>query len=140
MLFLKATKDLGEGKFRRGGDLKLSFFAHADYADRSNDRRSVPCVATLLGNTAVSARSTTRHCVTLSTSEVEYVAMPHRAKTALAIKAVLDTVQSHLSGRAIDMHEDSEGANTLAGNRQGCHCSKHIDVRFHFLRGCVRLG
>ena len=37
----------------------------------------------------MSASSTTQHCVTLSTSEAEYDAMAHGAKTALAIKVVL---------------------------------------------------
>ena len=46
----------------------------------------------MLGNTAVSASSLTQHCVTLSTSEVEYVAMAHGAETSLAIKAVLDFI------------------------------------------------
>ena len=108
--------------------MKLSLLADADYADKCNDRRSVSVVAAMLGNTAVSASSTMQHCVTLSTSEAEYVAMAYGAKTALAIKAVLDFVQPHLSGRAIDMYEDNEGAKALAENR------------FHFLRGLVRLG
>ena len=38
-----------------------------------------------------------------------------------AIKVVLDFVQPHLSGRTI-------------------YRSKHIDVRFNFVRGLVRLG
>ena len=137
--YLKATKDLGV-VFRRGGDLKLSLFADADYADRCNDKRAVSGVAVMLGNTAVSVSSTTQHCVTLSTSEAEYAAMAHGEKTALAIKTVLDFVQPHLSGRAIDMYEDNEGVKALAENPQGSHHSKHIDVRFHFLRGLVRLG
>ena len=33
------------------------------------------------------------------------------------------------------MYEDNEGAKALAENPQGSHRSKHIDVRFHFLRG-----
>ena len=127
--FLKATKGLGV-VFRRGGDLKLSLFADADYADRCNDRRSVSGVAVMLGNTAVSASSKTQHCVTLSTSEAEYVVMAHGAKTSLAIKAVLDFVQPHLSGRA----------KALAENPQGSYRSNHIDVRFHFLRGLVKMG
>ena len=36
----QATKDLGV-VFRRRGDLKLSLFADADYADRCNDRLPV---------------------------------------------------------------------------------------------------
>ena len=137
--YLKATKDLGV-VFQRGGDLKLSLFADADYADRCNDRRSVLGVSAMLRNTAVSASSTTQHCVTLPTSEAEYVAMAHGENTALNIKVVLDFVQPHLSGRAIEMYEDNEGAKPLAENPQGSHCNKHIDVRFHFLRGLVWLG
>ena len=88
----------------------------------------------------MSASSTTQHGETLSTSEAEYVAMAHGAKTALVIKAVLGFVQPYISSRAIDMYEDNEGAKALAENRQGSHRSKHIDVRFHFLWGLVRLG
>ena len=105
-----------------------------------NDRRSVSGVAVMLGNTSVSASSTTQHYATLSTSEAEYVAMAHGAKTALAIKAMLNFVQPHLSGRAIDVYMDNGGAKALAENPQGSHRSKHTDVRFHFLRGLVRLG
>ena len=137
--YLKATENLAI-VFRRGRGLKLSLFADAEYVDKCNDRRSVSSVAVMLGNIAVSASSTTQHCVTLSTSEAEYVTMAHGAKTALAIKAVLDFVQPHLSGRAIYMYEDNEGAKALTENPQGFHRSKHIDVRFHFVRGLVRLG
>ena len=56
--YVKETKDLGV-VFRRGGDLKLSLFADEDYADNCSDRRSVSCVAVMLGNTAASASSTT---------------------------------------------------------------------------------
>ena len=131
---LKVTKGLGD-VFRWRGDLKLSLFADAGYVDRCNDRRSVSGVAVMLRNTAVNASGTTQHCVARSMSEAEYVVMAHGAKTALAIKAVLDFVQPHLSGRAIDMYEDNEGAKALAVTPQGSRRSKHIDVRFHYMRG-----
>ena len=66
--------------------------------------------------------------------------MAHGANTALEIKAVLDFVQPHLSGRAIGIYEDDEGAKPLAENPQGSHRIKHVNVRFHFLRWQVRLG
>ena len=95
----------------------------------------------MLGNTAVSASSTTQHRVSLSTSETEYAAMAHGAKVVSAINMVLDFVQPHLSGRVINMYEDNEGAKALTENPQGSQRSKYIDVRFHFLRGLImRLG
>ena len=137
--YLKAIRDLGE-VFWWGGDLKLSLSADADYADRCNDRRSVLGVAVMLGNTAVRASSSMQYCVTLSTSEAEYVAMSHGTRVVLAIKTALDFVQLHIRGRAIDIYEDNEGAKALTGNPQDSLQSKHINVRFHFLRGLVRLG
>ena len=115
--------------------MKLSLFADADYADRCNNRRSVLGVAVMIRNTPASASNTTQNCVTLSTREAEYIAMARGANTALDIKAVLDFVQPHLSGRAIDMYEDNEGAKLLAGNPQGSHRIKHIDARFHIFGG-----
>ena len=52
--YLKATKDMGV-VFQRGGDLKLSLFADADYADRCNDRRSGSGVALILYTQAESS-------------------------------------------------------------------------------------
>ena len=61
----------------------------------------------------MSTSSTSQHCVTLSTSEDDDVAMAHGANT---MKTVLDFGQPHLSGRAIDMYEDNEGAKALPKN------------------------
>ena len=61
--------------FVKGGNLKLSVYVDADYANKENDWRSVSGVAVMVGGTVVNASSTTQHCGTLSTSEAEYVAM-----------------------------------------------------------------
>ena len=120
--------------------MKLSFSADAEYADRCNDRRHVLGVAVMLGNTIVGASSTTQHCITLSTSEAEYGAMAFGPKTALAIKAVMVFVQPHLSGIAIDMYEDNQGAKALAENPQGSHGSKHIWRALSFSVGTRNVG
>jgi len=53
---------------------------------------------------------------------------------------MLNFVQPHLSGSAIDMYEDNEEANALlAENVHGFHRSKYVHLRFHFLWGLVRL-
>ena len=125
--------------FRRGRNLKLSLFAGADYATRCDDRRSVSGVAAMLRNTDVSASNTTQYCMTLSTSEAEYVAIDHGTKNAVAIKAVLDFVQPYLSSSVIHIYEDNEGDHILAKNAWDFHHSQHIGVRRDFLRGAVKL-
>ena len=107
--YLKKTKDPGL-MFVKDGDRKLSVYIDADYANKDNDRRSVSGVALMVGGTIVNASSTTQHCVTLSSSEAEYVAMAQRAKTALLSKVVLDFLQPELASETIDLFEDNQGA------------------------------
>ena len=83
--YLNKTKDL-ELVFVKGGNLKLSVYVDADYASKGNDRRSVSGVSVMVGGTIVNASRTTQHCVTLFTSEAEYVPMAQGAKTALFIR------------------------------------------------------
>ena len=72
--YLNKTKDL-ELVFVEHGDQNLSVYVDADYANRDKDKRSASRVAVVVGGTVVNTSSTTQHCVTLSTSEAEYVAM-----------------------------------------------------------------
>ena len=59
----------------KGEELSLSVYTDADYASKETDRRSISRVVVMLRNTAVYATSRTQHCVTLSTTEAEYVAL-----------------------------------------------------------------
>ena len=91
----------------------------------------------MVGGTVVNASSTTQHCVTLSASEAEYVAMAQGAKTALFTKAVLDFLQPELASETINLFEDNQGAIAIAENIISGGRTKHIDVRYHFIRELV---
>ena len=134
--YLNKTKDLGL-VFVKDGDRRRSVYLDADYANKDNDRRSVSGVAVMVGGTVVNASSTTQHCVSLSTSEAEYVAMARGANTALFTKAVLDFLQPELANETIDVFEDNQGAITIAENPISGGRRKHIDVRYHFIRELV---
>ena len=84
------------------------------------------------------ASSTTQHCVTLSTSEAEYVAIAQGTKTALFTRAVLVFLRPRLVGRIIDLSEDNQGAIAMADNPISGGRTKHIDVRSHFTRELVK--
>ena len=133
--YLKRTKDL-RLLFVRCGNFVLSVYVDADYASQSNWRRSVSGVAVMLGGAVISATSTTKHCVTLSTSEAEYVAITQGARMVLFTKAV-EFLQPQISGRTVDVFEDNQGAIALAENPMSAGRTKHIDVRYHFIRELV---
>ena len=66
-----------------GSALDLTACNDADYADKSNDRRSVSGTVFSLGCAAISWASSTQRCVTLSTAEAEYLALGEGVKEAL---------------------------------------------------------
>ena len=72
--------------------MKLSFFTDVGYADICNDRSSISGVAVMLRGTAVYQLHNVTLRDTVYERVAEYVAISHRAKTALAMKAVLDFV------------------------------------------------
>ena len=67
----------------------LETYVDADYAHKAEDRRSVSGVVVCCGGTLVSWSSRIQKCVTLSTTEAEYVAMADGVKEALYVRGVL---------------------------------------------------
>ena len=86
----------------------------------------------------VSHASKTQHVVSLSISEVEYIAAGDGFKEALFVHAVLSFIAPETSGASIKVLEDNEGAKALIGNPLSSVRSEHIDVRFHFIRDLFR--
>ena len=81
-----------------------------------------------------------KKCVTLSTTEAEYVAMADGVKEALYVREVLVFLMPSLGSPSIGVFEDSKGATELAKNPLSSSNSKHINVRYHFLRESVGTG
>ena len=141
--YLSATAHLGL-TFRKEsklGDVQLEYdletYVDADYAHKAEDRRSVSGVAVCCGGTLVSWFSRTQKCVTLSTTEAEYVAMADGVKEALYVRGVLVFLMPSLGSPSIGVFEDNKGAIDSAKTPLSSSNSKHIDVRYHFLRELV---
>ena len=85
--------------FVRGSGLDLiAYSSDADYADKSNDRRSVSGTVITFGGATVSWASSTQRCVTLSTAEAEYVALGEGVKEALFTGVALSFICPELNG------------------------------------------
>ena len=135
--YLNGTRSLGI-TYVRGSGLSLNVYADADYASKENDRRSVSGIAVTLGGTVVSHTSKTQRVVSLSTSEAKYIAAGEGVKEALFVRAVLSFIAPETSGASIKVLEDNQGAKALIENPLSSARSKHIDVRYHFIRDLFR--
>ena len=84
--------------------------------------------------------SRTQKCVTLSTSEAEYVALGDAVKELLFLRQVWRFTIPGEGMPCFPVFEDNQGALQFSNNPVSNSNSKHIDVRHHFLRELVRQG
>ena len=74
----------------------------------------------------------------MSTAEEEYVALGEGVKEAMFTGAVISFICPELTGSCVRVFEDNQEVIALAENPLSSARSKHIDVRFHFVRGPLR--
>ena len=115
----------------------LVSFADADYASKATDRRSVSGGVVMCAGGGVSWYSKTQKCVTLSTTQAEYVPMSDVAKEISFLKQVWRFMLPRVGMPSIPLFEDNESAVQIAKHPISNSNSKHIDVRHHFLRELV---
>ena len=93
----------------------------------------------MCGGASVRWFSRTQKCVTLLTSEAEYVALGDAVKELLFLRQVWRFMLPSKVMPCFPIFEDNQGAAVqLAQNPITNSNSKHIDVRHHFLRELVR--
>ena len=102
------------------------------------DRRAISGYAFLYNGGAVSWSSKHQELVALSTTEAEYVAATHAAKEAMWIHSFLSDLFGDSSPTTLFC--DNQSAISLAHNDQFHARTKHIDIRFHFIRWIVEEG
>ena len=118
----------------------LKVFADADYASRATDRMSVSGGAMMCAGARVCWFSRTQKCVTLSTSEAEYVALGDAVKELLSLRQVWCFMIPGKGMPCFPVFEDNQGALQLSKNPVSNSNSKHVAIRHHFLRELVRQG
>ena len=126
--------------FQRGAlfSISLEVFANADYACKATDRRSVSGGLIMCGGASICWFSRTQKCVTLSTSEAEYVALGDAIKELLFLRQLWRFILPSKVMSCFPVFEDNQGAIQLAQNPGTNPDLKHIDMRHHFLRALVR--
>ena len=93
----------------------------------------------LFSSGAISWSSKKQPIVSLSTTEAEFIAAASCACQAVWLQRVLNNLSPNRS-KSITIHCDSSSAIKLSKNPVMHGRTKHIDVRFHFLRDLTKDG
>ena len=89
--------------------------------------------AFLINGGAISWSLKKQELVTLSTAESEYVAATYAAKEALWLQRIIKEVFQPLE-EPITLYSDSQSAIALTKDGSYHARTKHIDIRYHFIR------
>ena len=117
------------------GDGELISFSDADWAGDRDDRKSTTGNIHMLSGAAVSWLSKKQPIVALSTAESEYIALCLAAQETMHLRRLLCEIG--LEQTTTRMLEDNQGAIALARNPVNHSRTKHIDIKYHYVRQAV---
>ena len=90
-----------------------------------------------MGQGAVTWSSKKQHIIVLSSTEAEYIVQTHTVKEALWIRTFIGEFRRGFSSDPIPINCDNQGAIALAKDNKFHARTKHIDIRYHFIREAV---
>jgi hypothetical protein len=102
-------------------------------------RRAISGYAFLIDGGAVSWGARKQEIVALSTTEAEYVAATHAAKEGLWLRRLIGEVFRPLA-TPTSLHCDNQSAIALTKDGPFHARTKHIDIRYHFIRFVIENG
>ncbi|GJR80126.1 zinc finger MYM-type protein 1-like protein [Tanacetum coccineum] len=119
-----------------GNHVDVTGFVDSDYAKDPDKGRSITGYAFLVQGCVVSWKATLQHVVALSTTEAEYMALTEAVKEAIWLRGLLEELGVELNTVAVNC--DNQGAIHLSRNHVFHERTKHIDVRYHFIREVLK--
>lgn len=109
-------------------------YSDADYAGDTDQRRSTTGFIFLFCGGPISWSSKRQTCVALSTTESEFVAACEASKEAVWISRLMEELLNRSKTAPVPLLSDSQSAIKLIKNPEFHQRTKHIDVKFHFVR------
>lgn len=119
-----------------GVDAELKGFSDADWASQSH-HHLISGYAFLMGKGAVTWSSKKQGIMALSSTEAEYIAQTHAAKELIWLCTFLGKLATPFL-EPTTLHCDNQGAIVLSKDNKFHARTKHINIRYHFIRKAVK--
>nr|GEU40257.1 retrovirus-related Pol polyprotein from transposon TNT 1-94 [Tanacetum cinerariifolium] len=135
--YLRGTVNMGLWYTKDSG-YELTEFSTADYARCKDTFKSTSAGAQFLGEKLVSWSSKKQDCTALLTAKAEYVSLSAYCAHVLWMRTQLTDYGFHFN--KIPIYCDSKSAISISCNPVQHSRTKHIDVRYHFIKEHVKKG
>ena len=119
--------------YSKDGSADCVGFSDANWGGHLDDRKSTSGYLFQLSGAAISWRSKKQTCVALSTAEAEYMALASAAQGAMWLRQLTTDLKSEPTGATV-IFEDNQSSISMAKNPQFHGQSKHIAIKYHFIR------
>lgn len=134
MRYVKGTLDYAlRYKFKK--EVVLVGYCDADYAGDTETRRSTSGLLMLVAGGLVTWASRRQRVVAQSTTEAEYVASAEACKETVWQKRLIEELVGQIPMPMLLV--DNQSALKLIENPVLHHGTKHIDIRYHYIRNEV---
>jgi len=140
LAYLKGTTELGIHIKKTSEKInlqqcELEIYSDSDWARDKLKRRSVTGYVGYLFGSPIVYRVCYQPTIALSSCEAEYMAMTDAAKEVLFFKNLFDEMSPDANLKyPVVLHVDNSAALSLSTTLVTNKRTKHIDIRFHFLR------
>ncbi len=131
--YLSRTLNL-EITFTAASKNELVSYTNSDYAGLIDGRKSKSGYIFMLSGGPLSHQSKLQNTVALSSTEAEYMATTEAEKKVLWVAPFLDCLGFCLPSELVDIRADNKGAISLTENSEFHRKTKHIEVRWHWIR------
>lgn len=138
--YIRGTLNLGcKYSQNKGEKPSLLGYSDSDHGGDVDDRKSTTGVLYFLGKSPITWLSQKQKVVAISSCEAEYIAAASAACQGLWLGQLLAEMEGKQPVQ-VELLVDNKSAISLAKNPVHHDRSKHIDIRYHFIRDCVENG
>ncbi|KAG8485910.1 hypothetical protein CXB51_020233 [Gossypium anomalum] len=110
-------------------------YVDADFAGDLDRRRSLTGYVFTIGGCAISWKATLQTTVAVSTTEAEYMVITEACKEAIWLQGLFSELNEDLQISTVFC--DSQSAIFLTKDQMFYERTKHIDLRYHFVRDII---
>ncbi|CAM8994640.1 unnamed protein product [Rhodiola kirilowii] len=133
--YISGTRKLGLIYGSHAPKTELYGYVDSDYASNKDNRKSTTGFFFTWAGNCISWKSQLQPIVALSSTEAEYIAATEASKEAIWLKGILQEIDRNTYMPIIYM--DFQSALCLCKDPVYHERSKHIDVRYHFIRDMI---
>jgi len=132
--YINSTSDYGILYSHSENSMLIGYY-DADWAGSADDGKSTSGGCFFLGNNLISWFSKKQNCLSLSTTEAEYIAVGSSCSQLVWMKQMLK--EYNVEQDVLTLYCDNLSAINIFKNHIQHSRTKHIDIRHHFIRDLV---